>query len=587
MVGNSNTPPPIDWSDVLQTHHSYGDAPIPAGLYFPAPTTLIPRTGTVLGTVVGPAPTGTPPPPSPADSLATQLDCLPSHIRFTAGRVDGLRQALQALLTWPVEGREVLTTRHEPPAVLSALREWQGPLSYTLRFVSWPFAAPRPAAEPAAMSTQSSFPSMAPASSRQPLTLTSAMVAAVGPRTALVVFSQSYPRLVVELPLIVAYPSPQDHYNKDENLPRQINAKPAAEGGPAGLRRIPVIVDLTDSVGWVQMVKLQAAPAPVDPRLPPPRARSAKAQAEEAAALKASRAEAYLCAGDHLVGSPDVGFLVQPTEIAAAQAAVSTTSSAGPPLASSQRLVDAFVKTCARAGHISVPHVVGQMHSLLRCLVDHALEPLYCPLPRPDKVKQNWVPQMPDILGPCYRHSLIMPVNREHHRWLVLSFRGVDADSLVQALAHPSADVKPVHSWYGTEPLEPVLACVVPRSHPIFRVHWRHAEVGDSVVCFSPPWTEEPSQSTTWPHEDDGTPPPQRAVRVASTVAAVYVHMLRRAHPQWKTTMPTLPDPHYNSLVDAGTALAVVEHSAEEQDSEVGPSSQLRSVNLLAGSQVS
>ena len=106
IVGNStvsSSPPPIDWADVFNTTHRYGDA---------TPPPEIDRWGQ-------PSPPSTAPPLSPADSLATQLDCLPSHVRFTAGRVDGLRQALQALLTWPVEGREVLTTRHEPPAVLA------------------------------------------------------------------------------------------------------------------------------------------------------------------------------------------------------------------------------------------------------------------------------------------------------------------------------------------------------------------------------------------------------------------------------------------------------------------------------------
>ena len=220
----------IDWSDVLQTHHCYGDAPLPSFVDNHSRWRVHPSPAVgVLATVVGPAPpqpTAPPPPPSAAETLATQLDCLPSHVRFTAGRVDGLRQALQALLTWPVEGREVLTTRHEPPAVLAALREWQGPLSYTLRFASWPLGTD---------------------SDRD---LADAMTAAVGPRTALVVFSQSYPRLLLELSLSVTYPFSTSSCDHHPNVHLRINAKPAAEGGPAGLRHIPVIVDLTDSVGW-------------------------------------------------------------------------------------------------------------------------------------------------------------------------------------------------------------------------------------------------------------------------------------------------------------------------------------------------
>ena len=396
-----------------------------------------------------------------------------------------------------------------------------------------------------------------------------AILAAVGPRTALVVFSQSYPRLLQEVPIILVYPAPPGLYGEHPNLPRQINAKPAAEGGPAGLRHIPVVVDLTDSVGWVQMVKLQAASAPDEVAQPPKQRR--KKDLEKAELIKTGCADAYLCSGDHLVGSLDVGFLVLPTEASAHSPAPSPTTE--PSAASSRHLVDAFTVACAR------PHRVHDsitlMFKLVQAFVDHALEPLHCGLPRPRTVKCKGGPTLPDFEGPTWVHNLTttrLAEQSSNNRWLVLGFRGVDADSLVQALAHPPADVKPVHSWYGPV-VQPVLACVVPRGHPLLRVHRMYEEMEDSVVCFAPPWEAEwrlqnPNAA------DDGTVPEWDWVRVASTVAAVYVHLLRQAQPQWRTTLPQKTVSHYElkprdeGLVDE-----------ERADGEVDASTELRSAS--------
>ena len=324
------------------------------------------------------------------------------------------------------------------------------------------------------------------------------------------------------------------------------------------------------------MGKLQAAAPQAEEAQPTKRARPVKAQESEAARYRATRSDAYLCSGDHLVGSLDVGFLILPTEASAHSPAPSPTT--GPSAASSRRLVDAMIRVISRRDRVAaVVAVCTQMYRLLTTFIEHALEPLHCSLPRPERVKQNWAEQVGQQFNPCYKHSLVTRLHhtRDHKQWLVLAFRGVDADSLVQALAHPPADVQPIHSWYGTGPLEPVLACVVPRSHPIFRLHPVWSELAASVVCFSPPWDEEPSEASP----DDGTPPPQRAVRVASTVAAVYVHMLRRAHPQWRSTMSYLADPRHVTPSPPGSP-SLIEPSSDPLDDEVNTASHLRSAAM-------
>ena len=459
--------------------------------------------------------------PSVLRSVADLLGCSPRLVHFTRGREEALRTAVHAALNIDTTASpshssssagELLTTRYESAACLRVLHELRERYGYSVRFAT--------------------LPRLYEQSDNARWTVRNDCSA----NTRLIVLSQCYPSLLWHLSSDLASPHPRSMTPQNLGICLSIRKPPL---------RIPLIVDMTDSVRWFEPLQLHVVNSAVDEQQQREHVKAVSERVkqrtdEERESTLRRAAVAYVYGGEHIDGSDDIGFVIAPQH-SENFALTETGSATDVPIERRQRLVDAFCsisrqlwQRCAQVHSAS-----HRFYELLCVYINHTLDPLHCALPNNAvEVKQPLLTH--PLTGPISSSQLVHRVSTapnsvygiSEQRILLLAFRGFTAEQLCDAFAHPPAGVVHVDVEMSGEALQPVLAVSVPRYLPSVCASAVPMAMRDGVLAFSPPWYDDALD------ERVGFTPAQckTVAAAASTVAAVYCHLLQSAYPQWRTT---------------------------------------------------